>query len=47
MSFDYNCLLEETFVKFDGKGKGKPEFASGVIDLNRVEDALDFIEAKI
>ncbi|NWG09808.1 MAG: hypothetical protein HXX80_05865 [Nitrososphaerales archaeon] len=47
LSLDCNSLLKEAFVKFDGKGGGKPEFASGVIDLNRVEDALDFIEGKI
>ncbi|MGQ9718638.1 MAG: DHH family phosphoesterase [Nitrososphaerales archaeon] len=47
LSLDCNSLLEEAFVKFDGKGGGKPEFASGVIDLNRVEDALNFIEGKI
>jgi len=34
-------------MRFTGKGGGKPEFASGIIDKDKAEDALEFIKSKI
>ncbi|MCP8318146.1 MAG: hypothetical protein H3Z51_15005 [archaeon] len=47
LRLDCNAILKETFMKFDGKGGGKPDFASGIIDKDKVEDALEFIKSKI
>jgi len=47
LGLDCNVILKEVFTKFNGKGGGKPEFASGIIDKDKVEDALKFIESKI
>ncbi|MGQ9469029.1 MAG: DHHA1 domain-containing protein [Nitrososphaerales archaeon] len=42
-----NSILKEAFVRFNGKGGGKPEFASGIIAKDKVEDALEFIKNKV
>ncbi len=47
LELDCNAILKEAAMKFNGKGGGKPEFASGIVDNDKVEDALEFIESKI
>ncbi|MEM2873730.1 MAG: DHHA1 domain-containing protein [Nitrososphaerales archaeon] len=47
LELDCNAILKEVTMKFNGKGGGKPEFASGIVDNDKVEDALEFIKSKI
>ncbi|MCP8322035.1 MAG: hypothetical protein H3Z52_14035 [archaeon] len=47
LRFDCNAILKEVFMRFSGKGGGKPEFATGIINKDKVEEALDFIKSKI
>jgi alanyl-tRNA synthetase len=47
LGLDCNAILKEVFMKFNGKGGGKPEFASGIINKDKVEEALEFIKSKI
>lgn len=47
LRLDCNVILKEVFMKFDGKGGGRSEFASGIISKDKVEDALEFIKSKI
>lgn len=47
LRLDCNAILKEVFMRFNGKGGGKPEFASGIIDKDKVEDVLNFIKSKI
>jgi alanyl-tRNA synthetase len=47
LRLDCNAILKEVFMRFNGKGGGKPEFASGIINKDKVEDALEFIKSKI
>jgi alanyl-tRNA synthetase len=47
LRLDCNAILKEVFMKFNGKGGGKPEFATGIIDKDKVEEALEFIKSKI
>ncbi|MEM3382452.1 MAG: DHHA1 domain-containing protein [Nitrososphaerales archaeon] len=47
LNLDCNAILKEVAIKFNGKGGGKPEFASGVVDNDKVEDVLDFVKTKI
>lgn len=47
LELDCNAILKEVAMKFNGKGGGKPEFASGIVDNDKVEDALEFIKSKI
>ena len=47
LGLNCNSILKEVFMRFNGKGGGKPEFASGIIDKDKAEDALEFIKSKI
>ncbi|MCP8320703.1 MAG: hypothetical protein H3Z52_07160, partial [archaeon] len=47
LRLDCNSILKEVFMRFNGKGGGKPEFATGIINKDKVEDALEFIKSKI
>lgn len=47
LELDCNAILKEVAMKFNGKGGGKLEFASGIVDNDKVEDALEFIKSKI
>ncbi|MGB9659167.1 MAG: DHHA1 domain-containing protein [Nitrososphaerales archaeon] len=47
LELDCNAILKEVAMKFNGKGGGNPEFASGIVDNDKVEEALEFIKSKI
>jgi hypothetical protein len=45
LGLDCNAVLKEVFTKFNGK-RGKPEFASGIINKDNLGEALEFIKSK-
>ncbi|MEM3437284.1 MAG: DHHA1 domain-containing protein [Nitrososphaerales archaeon] len=47
LGLDCNAILKEVFMKFNGKGGGKPEFASGIIDKDKIDEAFELIKSKI